>query len=228
VVSGFGHHHFFGQVASLRTSPDGEVMQGVQLADGRVLSSPIVINTAGAWASDLLQTINVSIPVIPVMRQVFVVQTSIPTSGFLPSLFLPTGLYIIHENEGHFLIGKSFADDPQGYDFTMRPHIFEERMWPELVDYLPAFERLKVVGGWAGLYAVNTLDGNALLGEWPTVRGLYLANGFSGHGFQQCHAVGRYLMELILGKTPLLDLSIFTPERILTNTAVVEHAGRII
>jgi FAD-dependent oxidoreductase domain-containing protein 1 len=223
-----GATYITAQVTALRTTSNGQAMQGVQLSDGRELASPIVINTAGAWASDLLQTINVSIPVIPVMRQVFVVQTSIPTSGFLPSLFLPTGLYIIHENEGHFLIGKSFADDPQGYDFTMRPHIFEERMWPELVEYLPAFERLKVVGGWAGLYAVNTLDGNALLGEWPTVRGLYLANGFSGHGFQQCHAVGRYLMELILGKTPLLDLSIFTPERILTNTAVVEHAGRII
>ncbi|MCA9980968.1 MAG: FAD-binding oxidoreductase [Anaerolineales bacterium] len=215
-------------VTDFLTDPTGTHMRGVRLADGRELSSPLVINTAGAWARDLLQTIGVDLPVLPIMRQVFVVQTNIPTSGFLPSIFLPTGLYVIHENEGHFLVGKSFPDDPEGYDFTMRPRIFEERMWPELVDYLPAFERLKVVGGWAGLYAVNTLDGNAILGEWPEVAGLYLANGFSGHGFQQCHAVGRYLAELILEKTPVLDLSIFAPERVLSHTAVVEHAGRII
>lgn len=215
-------------VTHLLTSPSGDQIQGVRLDDDRVLHAPIVINTAGAWARDLLQTIQIDLPVLPIMRQVYVVQTNIPTAGFLPSIFLPTGLYVIHENEGHFLIGKSFPDDPQGYDFRMRPHLFEERLWPELVDYLPAFERLKVIGGWAGLYAVNTLDGNAILGEWPEVRGLYLANGFSGHGFQQCHAVGRYLMELIVGRTPALDLSIFTPERVLSNTAVVEHAGRII
>ena len=85
-----------------------------------------------------------------------------------------------------------------------------------------------MTGGWAGLYAVNTLDGNAILGEWPELGGLYLANGFSGHGFQQCHAVGRYLAELILGVDPALDLSVFTPQRILENKPIFESAQRII
>jgi glycine/D-amino acid oxidase-like deaminating enzyme len=42
------------------------------------------------------------------------------------------------------------------------------------------------------------LDANAILGEWPTLSGFYLANGFSGHGLQQGLAVGRYMAELIL------------------------------
>jgi len=29
--------------------------------------------------------------------------------------------------------------------------------------------------GWAGLYAVNTLDANAIIGEWPELMGFYLA-----------------------------------------------------
>ena len=93
---------------------------------------------------------------------------------------------------------------------------------------MPAFDRLKINGGWAGLYAVNTFDGNAILGEWPALRGFFLANGFSGHGFQQCHAVGRYISELILGKPPSLDLSIFSPLRILENRPVFENERRII
>jgi glycine/D-amino acid oxidase-like deaminating enzyme len=36
----------------------------------------------------------------------------------------------------------------------------------------------------------TTLDANAILGEWPEREGLFLANGFSGHGRQQAPAVG--------------------------------------
>ena len=90
------------------------------------------------------------------------------------------------------------------------------------------FDRLKVRRGWAGLYAVNTFDGNAILGEWPEVAGFYLANGFSGHGFQQCHAVGRFLTELILGRPLSLDLSSFSPQRILDNKPQFEGQLKLI
>jgi len=101
-------------------------------------------------------------------------------------------------------------------------------IWPELVENLPAFDRLEVVRSWAGLYAQNTLDANAIVGEWPEMAGLYLAAGFSGHGFQQCHAVGRYLAELITGTEPFMDLSRLGPQRIIDGVALHEHAGRII
>jgi glycine/D-amino acid oxidase-like deaminating enzyme len=101
-------------------------------------------------------------------------------------------------------------------------------IWPELGTQLPAFEALNLAGGWTGLYEVNTLDGNAILGEWPELGGLYLANGFSGHGFQHAHAVGRHIAELILGRPPSLDLSRFGPRRIIDRTPLFEYAGRII
>jgi len=97
-----------------------------------------------------------------------------------------------------------------------------------LVDYVPAFDRLKIVSGWSGLYAVNTLDSNAILGGWPGLRGFYLIGGFSGHGFQQCFAVGRYIAELILDRPPTLDLSIFSPQRIIENRPVFESKSRLV
>ena len=101
-------------------------------------------------------------------------------------------------------------------------------MWEDLVGHAPAFDRLKIIGAWAGLYAVNTFDGNAFLGEYPTLKGLMLANGFSGHGFQQCHAVGRYISELIRGVEPALDLGIFSPQRLLDNQPVFEGHGKLV
>ncbi len=221
-----GADYLQAEVAQI-TRKEGSV-SGVKLADGTQISAPIVVNTAGAWAADLARTCGIEIPVIPVRRQVFILDTKAHPDGFLPSLFMPSGLYLIHENANFFMVGKSFPDDPIGYDFNWSPDRFMESMWEELIDYVPVFEELKVVRGWAGLYAVNTLDDNAILGEWTLLKGAYLANGFSGHGFQQCHAVGRYLAELILGIDVTLDLSIFSPLRILENRAVLEGVSRII
>ncbi|MCA9942681.1 MAG: FAD-binding oxidoreductase [Anaerolineales bacterium] len=202
---------------------------GVQLKNGDVLQAGVVVNSAGAWGTQTAKTCGVDIPMTPVMRQVYIFETAVQPEKILPLLLLPSGTYIIHEGHGVFMAAHSFPDDPVTLtDFSWQRSKFEARIWPELAEFMPAFDSLKVVDGWAGLYAVNTFDGNAILGEWPGLRGFYLVNGFSGHGFQQCHAVGRYLAECILGLPPTLDLSIFSPRRILENVPVFENKQKII
>jgi glycine/D-amino acid oxidase-like deaminating enzyme len=162
------------------------------------------------------------------MRTVYVVSTTVPTTG-LPSVFLPSGLYAIPEGESTWLMGWSQPTDPVGFEFRPASHDrFMDLMWPELVSYLPAFDSLRVERSWAGIYDVNTLDGNAIIGGWPLISGLYVVSGFSGHGFQQAPAVGRFLAESILGQRHELDLSRLGPHRILDGTPLFEHAGRLI
>ncbi|MBW1724151.1 MAG: FAD-binding oxidoreductase [Deltaproteobacteria bacterium] len=120
-------------------------------------------------------------------------------------------------------LGKSMPEDPVGFDFSWDDKRFMEILWPELAEFVPAFDTLKLLRGWAGLYAVNTLDGNAILGEWPELKGFFLVNGFSGHGLQQAPAAGRYVSERILNVVPKLDLSNFRPERILENKPLSER-----
>ena len=208
---------------------DRKHVRGVKLASGEILSSDIIMNAAGPWAPKLAKTAGVHLPIDPTKRQVTVIETNSRPEKILPLLFLPSGLYCIHEGEGLFTVGKSFSTDHIGDDdFNWERRTFEEIVWPELVEYIPEFDRLKISRGWAGLYEVNTLDGNAILGEWPELGGFFLANGFSGHGFQQCHAVGRYIAELILRQEPALDLSIFSPKRILEDRPVFESRRKII
>ena len=104
----------------------------------------------------------------------------------------------------------------------------DDLIWPGLISTLPSFDQLQVERSWAGLYAVNTLDGNAILGEWPETQGLFLATGFSGHGLQQAPAIGRYLAESLLEKPHELDLHRFGGQRVLDGKPLHEHAGRII
>jgi len=201
---------------------NGREASGVRLASGADLSSKVVVNCAGAWAAQVAGSVSVEIPVQPVKRQVFALDTAVKPQGPLPLTILPSGLYFRTETGNLILLGKSLEDDPVGFDFTWDQKRFTDLIWPELAEFVPAFDTLKVVRGWAGLYAVNTLDSNAILGEWPEVKGFYLANGFSGHGLQQGPAVGRYISELILGKRPALDLSIYNPQRILEKRPLSE------
>ena len=204
-------------------------MTGVRLASGEIFHAPCVVNTAGAWAALLTHTVGIDLPVRPVKRQTYSLKTDLQWNTILPMLLLPNGQFLFHHGAGRFTTGGALPQDPSTYeDFSWSRQRFEECLWPGLVQYLPNFDRLKVVSGWAGLYEVNTFDGNAILGEWPELQGLYLANGFSGHGFQQSHAVGRHLAELILKKTPSLDLASFSPQRLLDNQPIFENPHRLI
>jgi glycine/D-amino acid oxidase-like deaminating enzyme len=206
----------------IKITTAGGRITGVALNSGKILTSKFVINCAGAWAASVAQTAGVKLPVEPVKRQVFALDPAVKPEGPLPLTILPSGLYFRTETGGQILLGKSMDEDPIGFDFNWDDKRFTEILWPELAEFVPAFDTLKLTRGWAGLYALNTLDGNAILGEWPDLKGFFLANGFSGHGLQQAPAVGRYLSELILGIRPTLDLSIFRPERILENKPLSE------
>jgi FAD-dependent oxidoreductase domain-containing protein 1 len=216
----WGAEYIGDEVAQIRTV--GHRVAGVALAAGQTLSAQCVIDCAGAWAAHIADTAGVKLPVIPVKRQVFALDTAVKPERPLPLTVLPSGMYFRSESGGLILLGKSMDEDPVGFNFSWDEKRFMEILWPELAEFVPAFERLKLVRGWAGLYAVNTLDGNAILGEWPELKGFYLANGFSGHGLQQAPAVGRYLAELILTRPVTLDLSIFNPNRILENKPLSE------
>ena len=203
-------------------------VSGVRLANGSELSAKYVINSAGAWGTKLARTAGVELPIEPVMRQVYVLQTATAPEEKYPLTVFPSGLYIIQAHGSQFICAKSLDDDPVSFDFTWNHNKFMNVLWPELVEYVPAFDRVKIATGWAGLYDVNRFDGNVFLGEWPALKGLMLVNGFSGHGFQQCHAIGRYLAETIRGVDVFLDLSIFSPKRLLDNTPIFEGHGKLV
>ena len=196
---------------------------GVKLSSGEDLSAKIVLNCAGPWAGEIAKTAGVEIPVVPVKRQVFAVDPKVAQDNLPRLTVLPSGLYMARETGGLILVSKTMAEDPIGFDFSWDDKRFTEIIWPELAEFIPQMDTLKLMRGWAGLYAVNTLDANAILGEWPELKGFYLCNGFSGHGFQQAAAAGRHLCELITGTETSMDLSVFGTERIMENKPIVTN-----
>lgn len=200
-----------------------DTITGVRLADSREYHAPIVINCAGAWAPQLSEKLGLSLPVVPLPRQIFQFDIKQPLQKYLPLTIDPTGVYFRHEGEK--LIAGFAEEREPGYDFNWKRSYFVEELWPILAGRIPNFAEAKVERGWAGLYDFNTADHNAILGKHPGKAGYYIAFGFSGHGMQQAPAVGKGLSELIrTGKYETLDLTPLRVERFVENDLIIEDA----
>ena len=91
---------------------EGGTVPGAHLAPGRVLNAGTTVNCAGAWAAQTAENIGVRIPVVPVRRQIFAIDTKVKPEKPFPLIFHPSGLYLRSETGGLILCGKSMDEDP--------------------------------------------------------------------------------------------------------------------
>ncbi len=200
---------------------NGLRITGVQTARSGEIGADVVVDAAGPRAAIIAGWAGCRIPVMPERRCIFVFSCPDPPPN-MPLVIDPQGVYVRPEGSNFITGGPATpAEDP--FALTVDHAQFEDFIWPVLAARIPAFERIKMTGAWAGHYEVNAFDHNALIGWAPNVEGLMLATGFSGHGMQHSPAAGLGVAELILnGRFQTLDLSTFTPQRLIRNQPIVE------
>jgi len=196
---------------------------GIRTSKGDIIEGASVVIAAGAWAGEVGVMAGVELPVEPKLQMAFCFDPAEKFDYHLPNIFEPRGQWFRHESGKHVLTGRDRHEDP-GFRFDWDREYFLEELWPRLALFIPSFERLKLLRGMCGLYAMNKLDHNALLGEYPGLNGLYVAGGFSGHGLMQSPAVGKCMSELIrVGRYETIDLSPLGLDRIFTGRRVLEE-----
>jgi glycine/D-amino acid oxidase-like deaminating enzyme len=217
-----GVHYVYDEITEILK--EGKRVTGVVTRKGDRYSAGLIVNAAGPWAAEVGRMAGLNLPVDAVRRMVFVFQPSEIFDYDLPLVIDVSGLYFRHETGKVIMTGKSVLDEPPGFNFKVDNSFFSQTMWPILADRVPVFDRLKLIKGWAGLYEINRLDSNALLGAHPELKGFYMAIGFSGHGFQQAPAVGKAISERIrLGRYETVDVSPLHYDRALTGRLVIEE-----
>lgn len=203
---------------------DGERITACQLASGQSIQAEVFVNAGGPWAASVANWAGIELPVRARRRSVF----SFSCADKLPDCPLvidASGIWFRPEGE-QFIAGYA---PPEDEDLDDQPldvvySAFDEFIWPTLAERVPAFEAIRMTGAWAGYYEMNTFDHNAILGRHPACSNLLFAAGFSGHGLQQCPAVGRAIAELIqFGEFRSLDLSEVGFDRILQNQPLLER-----
>ena len=181
---------------------DGRIV-AVQTAQGRIATDTVVC-CAGMWSQEVGALAGVELPVEGEARSMWFT----PQDGGLPER-LPLTI--------DFSTGFYFHREGPGLAFGGRERTLED-VAEVVARRLPVLADLPVRTSWWGWYDVSP-DWNALVGEDAEVSRFLYATGFSGHGFQQAPAVGEHLAELVVGRTPTLDLSAFSAGRFATGSA---------
>ena len=199
-------------------------VESVGLTSGGEISCGVFVNAAGPAAGDVARMAGLHIPLERRKRTNFLFDCAVPPTGDLPLMIDPGGVWVRPEGQ-QFLTGCTPPEDPAvpETDFEPRYREFEDIIWPALAERSENFEAIKLQRFWAGQYAYNILDRNAVIGPHPEVANFLFANGFSGHGLQQAPAVGRGVAEwIVFGGYRSLDLAPLGYQRVVTNTPLQE------
>ncbi|MGB1106034.1 MAG: NAD(P)/FAD-dependent oxidoreductase [Candidatus Puniceispirillaceae bacterium] len=220
-----GVDYVAGEVVAM--SRDGAHITHVTLASGETIACGTVVNASGPRAARTAAMAGIDLPVEPRKRFTWIFTAETPLDRDLPLTIDPSGVHFRQDGPATYLAGCPADPDPAvAYDdFVMDPDRWQDHVWPIIAGRIPQFEAIRVVTEWAGHYAFNTLDQNAILGPHDEVRNFIFQNGFSGHGLQQSPAMGRGIAELITyGEYRSLDLSPFAFDRIAANRPIIETA----
>jgi sarcosine oxidase, subunit beta len=199
-------------------------ISAVRTSRGRV-ATRAVVNAAGPWASLVARMAAVDLPVEPLKRQIVKTEAFDKLPARLPMVVdMSNGFHFRREGESVLM---AWLDPDEAFGFkTDFDYSFIEKVLPLAVRRVPAFTDAEVNPRrcWAGMYEV-TPDHHAIIGPAPGVEGLFLVNGFSGHGVMHSPASGRIAAELILhGESRFLDASPLGVERFATGRLLEETA----
>jgi glycine/D-amino acid oxidase-like deaminating enzyme len=193
---------------------------GVSLARGGTVATPALVNAAGPYAARIGALAGVDLAIQPQRQHLFRAALPEPWPVPFPMTIDPDGVHWRHDDlEGPesvrdgIVIAKTKLDEPSGENFAYDESRWTDDFLPALAARVPAFDRLRLVNGWCGLYEM-TPDHNPLFGEHPDLRGFYVAAGFSGHGLMMSPATGKVTAEIILsGRSRTVDVSRFAIDR---------------
>jgi len=195
---------------------------GVETDEGRFEAERIVL-AAGPWTRRLLDPLGCELPLEVVRPQQHFCEPAVLLAGGRAShpvlLDLELGYYTRCEpRKSRTRVGalEHAQDDP-----VPDPDHLDERVDPaftrwaraQLETRMPVYKSRADLEPQAALYTL-TPDSQAILGRLEGLEGLFIASGFSGHGFKLAPSVGEGLAQLAFGETlTAFDEGFFSAER---------------
>jgi glycine/D-amino acid oxidase-like deaminating enzyme len=104
-----------------------------------------------------------------------------------------------------------FENRDRVLDPTPTPEILEEGL-EHLMRAFPFFRDAEIAESWGGMMDA-TPDAVPVICEAPSLPGLYISSGYSGHGFGIGPGAGRLTADIVSGHAPLVDPAPFHLDR---------------
>jgi sarcosine oxidase subunit beta len=182
----------------------GDRVTAVLTPDGRI-ETPLVVNAAGPQAPLIGRMVGLEVPVDPRRRHIFVTDEFPGVRHPMPLVIdRKSGFYCRSEQRQVLMSAGDVGAETEfsaSVDWSMLGETVDKA-----VRRIPALEGASIRHAWAGLRPL-TPDEHAILDWAPGVRGLYLAVGFCGHGFQHSPATGQVVAEILTGAASSIDVA---------------------
>jgi len=169
-----------------------------------------IVNCAGPWAADVARMTGYPCPSFSVRRQITIFDSRDVDLSHYGMIVDTSGVYF-HPEAMNGLSGFCDPNEPQGQNFEYDGEkFFMDVIWPALYERSTAFERLRHLTGWAGLYDVSpdesAIIGAVDVGPFAGSGKVFEAHSFSGHGVMHSYAAGLALAEkMVKGRYETLD-----------------------
>jgi glycine/D-amino acid oxidase-like deaminating enzyme len=186
---------------------------GAKTTKGLVRAKKTII-AAGAWSSQLLDPIGIECFIKARKRQVFSVKAKtealkkllftreFTNAGCLPFTIVPKPSAYIRPAPEEDALWLAYADEfPRAYKIEDNPepeeNFYRYGLYQVLVKYFPQLMDCQPFSAFAGLYEINTIDGQPMIFE---ENGLMVVGGASGSGIMKADAIGRIAAALYKGE----------------------------
>jgi glycine/D-amino acid oxidase-like deaminating enzyme len=191
----------------------------LRLADGKSREASRVVVAASVDTPALLEPIGADLPIVAEDRWLFFSEPI--TERLLDPLVVAIDRRFAAKQlaDGRVLASDLSASGDAGE----RSELWRRRVQQVAVDLLPRLEFVVLPLLVHGFYDV-TPDRQAIVGPVAGSDGLFVAAGFSGHGFMMAPEIGRGLAAMVLGESPGEAFAHLRPDRFETGALAYESA----
>ena len=183
------------------------------ITEKNVYEAEKVLVAAGYESREIIRTVGIDIPMIKQKMQCLVTEAE-------PRMFeqmlgtAEADFYGHQSSHGSFVFGGSSGQE--GYESDKDRLIASSISVPcicrGILKYFPGLAETKIVRAWTG-WIDPCVDGIPVMSNVEEAEGLYLATGFSGHGFGIAPAAGYHLSQMICEEEPVVDMRAFRYDR---------------
>ncbi len=173
-------------------------------------SCAILLNAAGAWASDIAKLAGLDLPVRPDSHEAAITE---PVARFLGPMIVDirpapgsTNYYFYQHITGQIIF--CITPDPNAWGTNINETSgFLPMVSKRMVEVMPRLSNIRVRRTWRGLYPM-TPDGFPIIGWAPQLDNFLLGVGFCGQGFMLGPASGELLTRIALRQLTPADVEI--------------------
>lgn len=171
--------------------------------NGEKLEADLVVVAAGAWASDILSSLGVSIAVAPQKGQIIHLRVPQETQDW-PVLLPQASHYMLAFDDNRVVVGAT-RETGSGFDYRVTAGGQAEVLNFGL-DLAPGLANATLIETRVG-FRPATEGVKPLLGRIPGMEGMLIGNGLGAGGLTMGPLAGRLLAQTALGEPTDLDLA---------------------